>query len=112
MSKNVHTEYCCKHHGCKYNDPNCPVVLMQQEQSFPCEDCECKDIIRIELTYDEYDCEDCGGSYAEGADVYLNGILWFQLTPVANCFNCDNWAVGDVYAEIMARLGYEVELIC
>lgn len=41
MSKNVHTEHCCKHHGCKYGeDEFCPVVLGLQEQSHLCELCD------------------------------------------------------------------------
>lgn len=39
MEKNVHTEHCCKRHGCKYMDDDCPVELGIQEQSYDCEDC-------------------------------------------------------------------------
>ena len=36
----VHTEHCCKIHGCKYgDDENCPVVNSYRMQSFPCEFC-------------------------------------------------------------------------
>ena len=38
--KNVHTEHCCKLHGCKYGDKDCPVVLDIQKQSYLCERCE------------------------------------------------------------------------
>jgi len=41
-SKNVHTEHCCKDHGCKYNDNDCPIVNGVQKQSYPCEECEPK----------------------------------------------------------------------
>ena len=37
--KCVHTEHCCKKHGCKYNDYNCPVAFGDKPQSFPCEWC-------------------------------------------------------------------------
>jgi hypothetical protein len=37
--KNVHTEHCCKEHGCKYGDELCPVVDGTQKQSYPCEEC-------------------------------------------------------------------------
>lgn len=37
--KNVHTEHCCKMHGCKYGDERCPVVDGTQKQSYPCESC-------------------------------------------------------------------------
>lgn len=39
MSKYVHTEHCCRNHGCKYYDSDCPVYLGYKAQSFPCEDC-------------------------------------------------------------------------
>lgn len=38
--KDVHTEHCCKEHGCKYDDEDCPVVQGKKEQSFPCESCD------------------------------------------------------------------------
>lgn len=39
MEKCVHTEHCCKKHGCKYSDENCPVANGIKPQSFPCEIC-------------------------------------------------------------------------
>lgn len=38
--KNVHTEHCCKSHGCTYDEPDCPVANGQQIQSSPCQVCE------------------------------------------------------------------------
>lgn len=38
--QDVHTEHCCKVHGCKYMDENCTVVSGSKKQSHPCEDCE------------------------------------------------------------------------
>ena len=35
----VHASHCCKWHGCKYGDENCPVVLGIIEQHYPCWDC-------------------------------------------------------------------------
>jgi len=40
MEKCVHTEHCCKTHGCKYGDEFCPVINDVKQQSFPCEMCE------------------------------------------------------------------------
>ena len=40
MSKiGVHAAHCCKWHGCKYGDKDCPVVLGKVEQEYPCEWC-------------------------------------------------------------------------
>lgn len=38
-SVGVHVAHCCKWHGCKYSDPNCPVVSGEAEQLYLCEDC-------------------------------------------------------------------------
>lgn len=38
--KCVHTEHCCKKHGCKYGDDDCPVETGQKPQSYPCEVCD------------------------------------------------------------------------
>lgn len=39
MVKDVHTEHCCIHHGCKYGDEDCTVTTGKAPQSFPCEYC-------------------------------------------------------------------------
>lgn len=31
--------HCCDIHGCKYGYDDCPVVLKQVKQEYPCEDC-------------------------------------------------------------------------
>jgi hypothetical protein len=35
----VHAAHCCKWHGCKYGDPDCPVANGEVEQEYLCEDC-------------------------------------------------------------------------
>ena len=41
MCKNVgvHTTHCCKRHGCKYGDGDCPVENGEAEQVYLCEAC-------------------------------------------------------------------------
>lgn len=41
MAKDVHTEHCCIHHGCKYMSPQTPCTVESGEktQSHPCEEC-------------------------------------------------------------------------
>lgn len=41
MSKviGVHQTHCCKTHGCKYGDENCPVFNGTVVQDYPCESC-------------------------------------------------------------------------
>ena len=36
----VHEAHCCKEHGCKYGDDECPVVLGLSQQRYPCEECD------------------------------------------------------------------------
>lgn len=40
MAKGVHATHCCKEHGCKYGDEDCPVYLGIIKQEYPCEYCE------------------------------------------------------------------------
>lgn len=39
MNIGVHITHCCIKHGCKYNDPGCPIVLGLVKQEYQCEDC-------------------------------------------------------------------------
>lgn len=36
----VHRTHCCKEHGCKYGDEQCPVELGDIKQDHLCEDCQ------------------------------------------------------------------------
>jgi hypothetical protein len=36
----VHIEHCCKKHGCKYGNKDCPVINGIAEQKYPCESCD------------------------------------------------------------------------
>ena len=44
----VHASHCCKWHGCKYGDPDCPVVSGEVKQEYLCEDCYRQIIKNIE----------------------------------------------------------------
>lgn len=39
MNVGTHEDHCCKIHGCKYGDEDCPVAAGVLAQAFPCEDC-------------------------------------------------------------------------
>lgn len=34
----VHKTHCCRKHGCKYGDDDCPVVSGEIKQEYPCQD--------------------------------------------------------------------------
>ena len=38
-NQGVHISHCCKWHGCKYGDPDCPVVSGEVKQAYLCEWC-------------------------------------------------------------------------
>ena len=37
---NMHLEYCCLEHGCRYGDEECPVGSGIIKQTHPCDECE------------------------------------------------------------------------
>ena len=49
MNIAVHASHCCKWHGCKYGDPDCPVKNGTIEQEYLCEDCY--DVLEDEQHY-------------------------------------------------------------
>ncbi|PWL18850.1 hypothetical protein DKP76_07250 [Falsochrobactrum shanghaiense] len=65
--------------------------------------------ISIEWLDDTYDCETCGSSWAEGALVYIDGLLVLDLQPSAHCYNGVSYQEGDVYQRILEHLGHGVE---
>lgn len=65
--------------------------------------------IKIEWLSDEYICEDCGSSGANGANVYIDGVLVLGLIPIAHCFGGTDYSDSDTYKAILEKLGYTVE---
>lgn len=39
MTLGVHRTHCCKSHGCKYGEEDCPVATGLIKQDYPCENC-------------------------------------------------------------------------
>ena len=73
------------------------------------QDTNLKPTIKIEWLSDYSDCEQCGGNYADGAKVWLDGNEFLDLTPHASCFGGDHWDSHTVYEMIIKSLGYNVE---
>lgn len=40
MNSGVHEGHCCKWHGCKYADADCPVEFGKAVQEHPCIECD------------------------------------------------------------------------
>lgn len=66
--------------------------------------------IKIVRTYDEYDCDDCGYSTAEGAKIYLNNKKVLDLKPVAHCYGGMTYNDEDILKAVLEYLGYNVEV--
>ena len=64
--------------------------------------------IKIKWLTDDYDCEDCGTSYADGAAITLGDEV-FELTPVAHCFGGQHFDKEDVYKFVLDKLGHAIE---
>lgn len=65
--------------------------------------------IKIEWLSDSHDCETCGTSWANGANVWIDGVLSLELHPYAACFCGSDFPSDEVYKAIIQKLGYKVE---
>ena len=64
--------------------------------------------IRINTSYDEYDCELCGSDYAEGGEVYVDGSKVAEVEPVAHCYNRVKASEYDLLVLALASAGVDV----
>jgi hypothetical protein len=103
MSDGVHIEHCCRLHGCKYGDCNCPVVLGKIRQDYLCEWCE-------------FDGVHTHGDLASEILYRNKGEV---KKDIAYLFNCIRRSVEgddidlDKVIEIMTKHGFEInEDIC
>lgn len=64
--------------------------------------------IEIDWLSDYSDCEQCGGNYADGAIVRIDGKAALKLIPRAHCFGGDHYDERHVYRRILEHLGHEV----
>jgi hypothetical protein len=68
-----------------------------------------KGTLDIRWLSDRSDCETCGWSYADGAEVFLDGRPILLLAPVASCFGGSHWERDDVLKMVLEQLGYTVK---
>jgi len=62
----------------------------------------------IKTIHDDYDCETCGASYAEGYQIYRDGKLVHEMKPVAHCYGGESFTVEDWAIWIIRDLGHDV----
>jgi hypothetical protein len=66
--------------------------------------------IKIEWLTDYSDCETCGGNYADGARVTIDGAVALDLEPVAHCYGGQHYGERDVFKRVLEHLGHTVEV--
>lgn len=60
--------------------------------------------LHIEWLLDEYECEDCGTSYAHGAIVTIDGHEVVTMIPSAHCYAGTSFDREEVYKAILSSL--------
>lgn len=67
--------------------------------------------IKIEYLSDSHDCETCGGSWAGGYNVSVDGFPFGDFEPVASCFGGSRYSLEDVYRALLRHFGHELEAV-
>lgn len=63
----------------------------------------------IEMS-DYADCEQCGGNYADGGVVKIDGDVVLDFTPTAHCFGNNNTSLSELLIKTLEHLGHTVEV--
>ena len=66
--------------------------------------------LEIEWLYDDYDCEMCGHSYAEGAIVRLDNAVIMELLPNAHCYSSESYEAEEVFVTLLESFGFDVSI--
>lgn len=98
----VHTSHCCKQHGCKYGDEDCPVAFGEHKQEYPCETCWMETMI---INHHE-NCGICHAEYCEHVQAEIDkriadGTTREAVVTLAPCPFCGGEATLDGDAEYM-----------
>lgn len=64
--------------------------------------------IDIDTTEDYYDCETCGGSYACGGTVRIDGKPVLERIPSAYCYDSPSFSESDLLVMALKKVGIEV----
>ena len=66
--------------------------------------------IEIEWLSDDYDCDTCGGSWAEGAIVKFDGEVVIEMIPSAHCYDVETYNETEVFKAILEKLGHTLDV--
>jgi len=64
--------------------------------------------IKIKWLSDTYDCDTCGTSWAEGAEITMPDGTISILPAIAHCYDGESYDSTYVYEAILYKLGYKV----
>jgi len=64
--------------------------------------------IKIEWLSDTYECDTCGTSWAEGAEITMPDGTVSVLPAIAHCYGGESYDSTYVYEAILYKLGYKV----
>lgn len=65
----------------------------------------------IQRLVDNHDCETCGWSCADGYQIYKDGILITDKSPIASCFDSVTYPFDSPYYDIFSLFKIEVKEI-
>lgn len=64
--------------------------------------------IEIKTTTDSHGCETCGGSWAEGGVVYVDGKEVLERIPSAYCYGVPSFSESDLLVMALKKIGIDV----
>ena len=64
--------------------------------------------IEIETMEDDHDCETCGGSWAYGGVVTVDGKEVLRSEPVAYCYGASSFSEHELLVMALKRIGVDV----
>lgn len=64
--------------------------------------------IEIKTMSDDHDCDTCGGSWAEGGVVYIDGEETLRREPVAYCYGVPSFSESDLLVMALKKMGVDV----
>lgn len=65
--------------------------------------------IEINTNDDYYDCETCGGSFASGGTVHIDGELIIDLPAQAHCLGGQSFSQDELLVLALRKLGHTID---
>jgi hypothetical protein len=64
--------------------------------------------VEIKSLCDCSDCETCGGGWANGFEVLIDGKPFGDYEPIASCYDSVSFELDLVLTDVLAELGHEL----